>query len=55
MANGKISFGKQSSGRLALDIPDDVNNTEVIVPVERTLAKEKYIDSKIIGANKVEA
>lgn len=55
MANYKIRFGKQSGKQLVLDIPDDVNNTEVIVPVERTLAKEKYIDSEIIVANKVEA
>ena len=33
MANGKISFGKQSGGgQLALVIPDGANNTEVVVP-----------------------
>ena len=32
MANGKIRFGKQSGGQLALVIPDGVNNTEVVVP-----------------------
>ena len=32
MANGKIRFGKQSGGQLALVIPDGVANTEVVVP-----------------------
>ena len=35
MANGKIRFGKQSGGQLALVIPDGVTNTEVIVPEVR--------------------
>ena len=37
MANGKIRFGKQSGGELALVIPDGVANTEVIVPESGTL------------------
>ena len=32
MANGKIRFGKQSGGKLALVIPDGVSNTEVVLP-----------------------
>ena len=38
MANGKIRFGKQSGGQLALVIPDGVTNTEVIVPESGILA-----------------
>ena len=38
MANGKIRFGKQSGGELALVIPDGVANTEVIVPESGILA-----------------
>lgn len=37
MANGKIRFGKQSGGELALVIPDGVADTEVIVPESGTL------------------
>ena len=37
MANGKIRFGKQSGGQLALVIPDGVANTEVIFPESGTL------------------
>lgn len=37
MANGKIRFGKQSGGQLALVIPDGVANTEVVVPESGTL------------------
>ena len=32
MANGKIRFGKQSGGELALAFPDGVTNTEVLLP-----------------------
>ena len=32
MANGKIRFGKQSGGELALVFPDGVDNTEVVFP-----------------------
>ena len=32
MANGKLTFGKQSGGQLALVIPDGVDNTEVVFP-----------------------
>lgn len=37
MANGKIRFGKQSGGQLALVIPDGATNTEVVVPESGTL------------------
>lgn len=37
MANGKIRFGKQSGGQLALVIPDGVANTEVVIPESGTL------------------
>ena len=46
MANGKIRFGKQSGGELALVIPDGVDNTEVIVPESGVLATEQYADGK---------
>ena len=32
MANGKIRFGNNQGGQLALVILDGVNNTEVVVP-----------------------
>ncbi len=65
MANGKIRFGKQSGGKLALVIPDGVANTEVIVPESGTLATKKYVDdnsdigaitsySQISGTNTIE-
>lgn len=44
MANGKIRFGKQSGGQLALVIPDGVSNTEVIVPESGELATKEYVD-----------
>ena len=46
MANGKIRFGKQSGGELALVIPDGVDNTEVVVPESGILATEDYADLK---------
>ena len=46
MANGKIRFGKQSGGELALVIPDGVDNTEVIVPESGVLATQAYADGK---------
>lgn len=49
MANGKIRFGKQSGGELALVIPDGVDNTEVIVPESGVLATEQYVDGKYTG------
>ena len=49
MANGKIRFGKQSGGELALVIPDGVDNTEVIVPESGILATEQYVDGKYSG------
>ena len=49
MANGKIRFGKQSGGELALVIPDGVSNTEVIVPESGILATEQYVDNKYSG------
>ena len=51
MANGKIRFGKESGGQLALVIPDGVANTEVIVPESGVLATEQYVDVKVTGAN----
>ena len=51
MANGKIRFGKQSGGQLALVIPDGVDNTEVIVPESGTLATKQYVDVEVTGAN----
>lgn len=65
MANGKIRFGKQSGGKLALVIPDGVANTEVIVPESGILATEDYVDnnsdigaitsySQISGTNTIE-
>ena len=44
MANGKIRFGKQSGGELALVIPDGVSNTEVVVPESGELATKEYVD-----------
>lgn len=49
MANGKIRFGKQSGGELALVIPNGVANTEVVVPESGILATEQYVDSKYSG------
>lgn len=65
MANGKIRFGKQSGGKLALVIPDGVANTEVIFPESGVLATEDYVDnnsdigaitsySQISGTNTIE-
>ena len=65
MANGKIRFGKQSGGQLALVIPDGVTNTEVVVPKSGILATEDYVDnnsdigaitsySQISGTNTIE-
>lgn len=51
MANGKIRFGKQSGGTLALVIPDGAANTEVIVPESGVLATEQYVDAKVTGTN----
>lgn len=45
MANGKIRFGKQLGGQLALVIPDGVTNTEVIVPESGILAKTSDINT----------
>ena len=45
MANGKIRFGKQSGGQLALVIPDGVSNTEVVVPESGVLAKTSDINT----------
>ena len=47
MANGKIRFGKQSGGQLALVFPDGVTNTEVIVPESGILATEQYTDTRV--------
>mgnify|MGYP000169714465 CR=1 FL=1 len=46
MANGKIRFGKQSGGELALVIPDGVANTEVIIPESGELVNKDYVDLK---------
>ena len=48
MANGKIRFGKQSGGQLALVIPDGVDNTEVIVPESGILATKQYVDDNTL-------
>lgn len=32
MANGKIRFGKQSGGQLALVVPDGTSNTSLVLP-----------------------
>lgn len=45
MANGKIRFGKQSGGQLALVIPDGVANTEVTLPESGILAKTSDINT----------
>lgn len=45
MANGKIRFGKQSGGELALVIPDGVDNTEVTFPASGVLAKTSDINT----------
>ena len=57
MANGKIRFGKQSGGELALIIPDGVDNTEVIFPEIGTLTTKEYVDStavKLTGNQTIE-
>lgn len=46
MANGKIRFGKQSGGQLALIIPDGVTSTDVVVPESGVLATQAYADGK---------
>ena len=51
MANGKIKFGKQSGGQLALIIPDGVTNTEVIVPESGILVTKQYVDEVAIGVS----
>lgn len=38
MANGKIRFGKQSGGQLALVIPDGVTSTDLVLPESGTVA-----------------
>lgn len=43
MANGKIRFGKQSGGELALVIPDGATNTEVTLPESGTVATTSNI------------
>ena len=48
MANGKIRFGKQAGGELALIIPNGVTNTEVIVPESGILATKEYVDEVAI-------
>ena len=46
MANGKIRFGKQSGGELALIMPDGVTNTEVTFPESGELVNKAYADLK---------
>ena len=48
MANGKIRFGKQSGGELALVMPDGVSNTEVVFPESGDLATEQYINNTAV-------
>ena len=45
MANGKIRFGKQSGGELALVFPDGVDNTEVVFPESGDLVNKQYVDA----------
>ena len=47
MANGKIRFGKQSGGQLALVMPDGIDNTEVLFPESGDLVNKDYVDSCI--------
>ncbi len=47
MANGKIRFGKQSGGELALVFPDGATNTEVTFPASGELATKQYADLKV--------
>ena len=47
MANGKIRFGKQSGGQLALVFHDGVANTEVIVPESGILVTKQYVDTRV--------
>ena len=49
MANGRIRFGKQSGGQLALIFPDGVANTEVIVPESGILATKEYVDDSAVN------
>lgn len=49
MANGKIRFGKQSGGQLALIIPDGVGNTEVVFPENGDLVNKEYIDNTTVN------
>ena len=54
MANGKIRFGKQSGGQLALVIPDGVDNTEVVFPESGVIATERYVQQILAdGGNDV--
>ncbi len=52
MANGKIRFGKQSGGELALIIPNGATNTEVIVPESGILATKEYVDDSAVNLTK---
>lgn len=47
MANGKIRFGKQSGGQLALVIPDGVDNTNLILPASGTVATTTDVDTRV--------
>ena len=48
MANGRIRFGKQAGGQLALVFPDGATNTEVIVPESGELATKEFIDNTAV-------
>ena len=48
MANGKIRFGKQAGGELALVMPDGVANTEVTLPESGELATKEYVDDNMV-------
>ena len=48
MANGKIRFGKQSGGKLALVFPDGVDDTEVIFPERGELATTAFVGAEIV-------
>ena len=51
MANGRIRFGKQSGGELALVFPDGATNTEVTFPESGILTTKDYADLKVALAD----
>ena len=49
MANGRIRFGKQSGGEVALVFPDGIDNTEVVFPESGDLVNKDYVDATLVG------